>query len=890
MNAKGECLICSLRAGLHEPDEVNHSLGYGDFEIARRDDGSLWELGSGAMGVTYRAHDRVLHRAIALKVIEIPASADVAAVRARFLREARAAAALKHLNVAGIFQFSAAPESDSCFYAMELVEGETLEALVRRDGPLLPEDALAISVQVARALVAAAAQGLIHRDLKPGNIMIVRGNDAPSPQVKVIDFGLAKAINAVAEADLTHGSFIGTPAFASPEQFAGAPADARSDIYSLGVTFWYALTGQVPYPGKTIEEIRDRQRSADLPVEQLRERKTPAPLIDILRRTLALDPARRPSSARELLIQLERCQLRSPKSNVLIAAGIFALLISAAFFTWQKFLPQKISEKSIAVLPFENFGRDPENADFAGGMQDEILSDLSQIADLKVISRTSVMRYQSGTPRNLREIAQSLGVANVVEGSVQRDGSRVRVTAQLIDARTDTHRWSKTYDRELADIFAIQDEIAQEIAHELQAKIAPQEKALIAEKPTSDLTAFAFYERARALDLTDWKDRGKNVVLLKEAVRRDPNFLLAQCRLGEAYVHVYATQETESEDERVQSLARARDVIDAALRLRPDRGEPHLANAQYFFITFQEREARRELEIVSRLMPNDAEALFLEARLDRRENRWEEALIKARRAAELDPHNEFFVAWTAESYLSLRRYGEGEEFLREFKRRNPAGAKEFDSEIARFKLAQGDLAEALALSRYPTDEHGLSAQFWAAFFAKDYPAALRIIAEAPPDLVEGEFCLKSPESAAEARIFRAQGEEEKARGIFEKLRQSLEEHSAHTPRNEWYFANCSQFDAALGRTDEAIREAQMAVEMHPLAGDPINGPTMLVRLAKAYTAAGERDRALEQLEMLARIPSDISYGELRFNPEWDPLRDDVRFEKIVAALKPNGRG
>src|ERR1700720_3654155 len=328
LTGKGECLACLLRGGLEEgvqdngaaaprqssprpvrpsADEAATDYVFGDFEIARREDGSFWELGCGAMGVTYRAVDKVLHRFVALKVIETPAAAGKSQiVRERFLREARAAAALRHPNVAGIFQFGASPEIDRCYYAMELVDGETLEALVRRDGPLKVELTLEIAIQVTRALIAAAVQGLIHRDLKPGNIMLDRPDAATATiEVKVIDFGLAKATNAVVETDLTHGGFVGTPSFASPEQFGSAPAAARSDIYSLGVTLWYALTGQVPYPGKTIEEIRDRQKHTDLPIEQLAERKIPVPLVDILRRTLALDPTERPASARELLAELE---------------------------------------------------------------------------------------------------------------------------------------------------------------------------------------------------------------------------------------------------------------------------------------------------------------------------------------------------------------------------------------------------------------------------------------------------------------------------------------------------------------------------------------------------------------------------------------------------------
>src|SRR5438270_671100 len=268
VNGEGICVACLLSVGLDEPiaeQSSQISLVFGDFEILEREDGSLWELGHGAMGVTYLATDKVLHRHVALKVIEAPASMDGSrAVRERFLREARAAAALRHPNVAGVFQFGASPEADRCYYAMELVDGETLEARVRREGPLKVEVTLEMAVQVARALVAAADQGLIHRDLKPGNIMLKPADSATRKlEAKVIDFGLAKATaDPAGEMDLTHDGFVGTPTFASPEQFEHGPVDARSDIYSLGVTLWYALTGEVPCPGKTMEEIRASQNRA----------------------------------------------------------------------------------------------------------------------------------------------------------------------------------------------------------------------------------------------------------------------------------------------------------------------------------------------------------------------------------------------------------------------------------------------------------------------------------------------------------------------------------------------------------------------------------------------------------------------------------------------------
>src|SRR5947207_4839732 len=504
LNAKGECLACLLRTALNESTmetESPNSLVFGDFEIARREDGSLWELGRGAFGVTYLAVDNVLRRKVALKVIDVPAAARTSqSVRERFLREARAAAALRHPNVAAVFQFGASPDDSHCYYAMELVEGETLEGRVRRDGPLDAKLTLEIAIQITRALMAAAARGVIHRDLKPGNIMLTRVDaDTPELEVKVIDFGLAKAIaDAGGETDLTHGEFVGTPNFASPEQFGSGPIDARSDIYSLGATLWFALTGLAPHSGSTIEEIRDRQARDDPPVEQLVARRVPEPVVKLLRSTLAVDPSKRPASARELMEALESCRWKLAhrisifyKLTALIA--VVAIAVATLFVlrvNRQKITSASVSSiapsasaltalpgKSIAVLPFENLSKNEENAFFAGGVQDEILTELAKIADLKVISRTSVMKYKSDLERNLREIAKTLGVSHVVEGSVQRAGARIRVSVQLIEDRKSTRLNAQHYDRDFADVFAIQSEIAQQLANQLRAKLSPTERA-----------------------------------------------------------------------------------------------------------------------------------------------------------------------------------------------------------------------------------------------------------------------------------------------------------------------------------------------------------------------------------------------------------------------------
>src|SRR5213593_964304 len=335
LNAKGACVACLLRTGLEESSTFDTKspapLVFGDFEVARREDGSFWELGRGAFGVTYLAVDNVLRRRVALKVIDVPAAARGSHImRERFLREARAAAALRHSNVAAIYQFGASPNGSRCFYAMELIEGETLETRVRRDGPLNPKLALEIAIQIASALMAAAAQSLIHRDLKPANIMLTSGNtETAELEVKVIDFGVAKAIaDAGEEMDLTHGGFVGTPNFASPEQFGSGQVDARSDIYSLGATLWFALTGKTPFAGRNIEEIRRAQESDPLPTKQLKAAHVPFRLRSLLKLMLALEPAARPD-IKDLAASLRRCsaQANSVRGiHVAIASAVFLIL------------------------------------------------------------------------------------------------------------------------------------------------------------------------------------------------------------------------------------------------------------------------------------------------------------------------------------------------------------------------------------------------------------------------------------------------------------------------------------------------------------------------------------------------------------------------------------
>ena len=477
------CMSCLLRAGIGSEEETVHdstpdALGggtrFGVYEIDCHADGSLCELGRGAMGVTYRATDTSLQRKVALKIIKTDIAERSADARERFMREARAAAALRHENIATIHQFGMRLETGQYFYAMELIEGETLEERVRRAGPLDASITIEIARQVTSALAAAEKHGLVHRDLKPANLMLVSPDGGTTDVtnkkllVKIIDFGLAKAVHTQTDPkSLTHDRFVGTPAFASPEQFEHAALDVRSDIYSLGETLWFALAGKPPFAGHTLSEIHSAQKSNALPVEQLKAAHVPHRLKSLLESMLAFEPASRPGT-QELAARLQRCspEARSVQRTrgALAAAALLILGASAAIIFLSVRTPNSISnlgapEKSIAVLPFENRSEDKANAYFADGIQDEILTRLSKIADLKVISRTSTQQYQS-KPANLREIAKQLGVATILEGSVQKAADQVRVNVQLINAQTDSHLWADTYDRKLTDIFGVESEIA----------------------------------------------------------------------------------------------------------------------------------------------------------------------------------------------------------------------------------------------------------------------------------------------------------------------------------------------------------------------------------------------------------------------------------------------
>src|SRR5207237_778607 len=396
-------------------------------------------------------------------------------------------------------------QDGECFYAMELVKGETLEARVRRDGPMPLALALEVIEQAARALAAAEACGVVHRDIKPSNIMM-ESDPSGAPIVKVIDYGVAKVLAPEAErgAEQTQTGFIGTPAFASPEQFAQSREtriDTRSDIYSLGVTLWYLLSGRMPFVGRTLREVAAKQ-AEELPLEQLKNAHVPARVIALLQSMLDVDPAKRPQTAREFLSAIHRCytkfsaEARSRRRRSTLAAVGAAVLIPAiALGAWlfQRSKSSAEMERSIAVLPFENLSATGEDTYFTVGMQDEITGDLAKLAGIKVIGSQSTRSYLPGKERNLHAIGRGLGVRHLFEGTVSRDHDQMRVALHLVDLRDSGRPWTETYERPMKDVFALQSEITQAVAAHLQARLSPNETAALHVPPTSNLEAYDAY-------------------------------------------------------------------------------------------------------------------------------------------------------------------------------------------------------------------------------------------------------------------------------------------------------------------------------------------------------------------------------------------------------------
>jgi TolB-like protein len=580
---------------------------------------------------------------------------------------------------------------------------------------------------------------------------------------------------------------------------------------------------------------------------------------------------------------------------VVIGAAISLSLFFLGRYTAGNKIALSGDKKSIAVLPFQSLSQDKNDAYFADGVQDQILTNLAKVSDLKVISHTSVRQYGTGAERNMREIGRQLGVAYIMEGSVQRARDRLRINATLIDARTDAHIWAETYDRTAADLFAIQSELAQSIVTQLKAKLSPKQKAEIEEGPTQDLVAFELYIQAKAivdsyLNATDVRAALLQALhSLDEAIKRDPNFVSAYCYAARANDLLFFF-DLDPTPERI-SLADA--AVKEALRLRPDSAEAHFALADYLFRCKRDYDrALEELAIARPGLPNSTPFFILSGYINRRRNHFADAERDFSTAFALDPRNPNAYNLLADTYVLQRRFPEAVHVYD-----NVLAAGE-QTPIVRFRRASsilwgtGDTGPFRdILAKFPDMEFAggqTPTRAWMAMLDGNYTQAERVLAASPRrDFQDIDFSFYFPKSWYEAMVARAKGDSASATAAFRECREILAQRLIVKPEHARTIAVLAQVDAGLGQKDLAIREAQNAIDLMPISKDIYDGALVLEGLAQVYTWSGDRDRAIELVQKLLTMPGYTNYGRLKLHPLWSPLRGDPRFEKIVNFLAPN---
>ncbi len=891
----------------------------------------LEKIGEGGMGVVWRALDTNLDREVAIKLLTESFAAESHRMT-RFEREAKLLASINHPNVATVYGLH---EQDGArFLAMELIPGTTLASRLRGT-PLPLVEALSIARQAAAALEATHAKGVIHRDLKPANIYVT-----PLGEVKVLDFGIARGIEPAAYAEESAepeptrpGMILGTVSFMSPEQARGKTVDARTDLWSFGCVLYEMLCGRPAFGGETRWDklaavLRQEPDWSAFPDD------TPDTVRELVRGCLHKDPERRLASAGEARRILQTAQglaslsgetpltgefpisgetslpgamplpgelpttgpvtaeARPARSGAAVALIVTAVVLGgAALAIWAISQRRDLRtaggataderSRSIAVLPFDNTLGGAENDGFTAGIHDEILNRLAKIGDLKVISRTSVMEYRDSS-KNLRQIAEELGVATVLEGSVQRAGDQVRINVQLIDAATDEDLWAESYNRKLTleQILSIQSDIAEEIATALQARLTEEERQRIGESPTGDLQAYQLY--LRGLEYLGRPGQAEeNLVEAKRlfglAIERDPSFALAYAGLSRAARNHYwlGGGDREVQDEAVRAAERA-------VELAPELPEAHLALGTCFYMTLDYEDALDHLRIAESGLPGNAELMRWKAYIVRRRGGWEEALRDLTRARALDPRDADAALEVGFTLLNLRRYDEAERY--------------FDSALALVpEYASGRIYRALT----PALRDGT---------LESVREAVREIEAAAPipwkysHGWQGLLCLREFERAkqfvsATDRVFgqwhdypvsllvawtdRLQGREADARRGFQTALDTLKSDVLGRPEDARLLGALAIAYAGLGRKDDALRAGRRAVELMPIERDAFVGAWQLQDLAWIYVMTGEPEAAIETFDRLLSVPCVWSIELLLLDPRIDPLRDHPAFEELV---------
>ena len=913
-----EAPVAGLAANIIEKGQAGLLVGQtiGHYKISKR-------IGSGGMGEVYLATDVTAGRKAALKLLPMRFTGDVERLK-RFQQEARAVVALNHPNILTVYEVG--EDHSTQYIASELIEGETLRQRLAR-GRMELGEAVDVAIQVASALAAAHQAGIVHRDIKPENIML-----RPDGYLKVLDFGIAKLAEEELPATMPRdealllvetnlGSILGTVRYMSPEQACGGQIDKATDIWSLGVVLYEMGTGHAPFTGDTPREVMSSILKKEPPPLTHYIAHAPAELQQIISKALRKDRKERYHSAHELLeslkhlrhklevqAELERSTaapswLRWTRSAAALALVLLVGVLAVALpFYWHRNLTTSPPpEKSIAVLPFENRSEDKTNAYFAEGVQDEILTRLSKIADLKVISRTSTQHYKSA-PENLPEIARQLGVAHILEGSVQKSGDALRVNVQLIKASNDSHLWADTFDRKLTDIFSVESEVAKAIADQLRAKLTGQEEQAISAKPTNNPEAYDAYLRGLAFEgrssssfATYSPDLTRKAAgFYERTVRLDPNFALAWARLSRVNAHLYFSGQVETASDQREAAKRA---LDNAQKLEPNSPETLLALGYYQYWGLRDYgPAKTTFGRVSKMLPSNSEVPMALGRVTRREGHWDESIAYFEQALTLDPRNVGLLIDAASTYTMLRQF--------------PAALKLYDRALditpndpdlmaskAGIYQAQGNLQEAAKLlsgiNEQTPFESAFAIKITQLRLERNYGEAVRLLQDRQAQFHFASEFDKSSNQVGLALAQRLAGDTAGAKASAEEARNTLEQLSRDQPVDALALS-LSQAYAAMGEKDLALKTAAHPIMLLPRAKDSKVGPMFEENLALIQTMLGENSGAISTLTRLLQTPyGSVIYGQapitptlLRLDPIWGPLRADPAFQKLCEEKQP----
>jgi TolB-like protein/Flp pilus assembly protein TadD/predicted Ser/Thr protein kinase len=869
----------------------------GDYELVE-------EVGRGGQGVVFRARQKSLNRTVALKVISLGQWASEAHLK-RFRREAEAAASLDNPGIVPIYEVG--ERDGSCYFSMKFVEGGQLDEVVKRE-PMSIRQATELIAKVARTVHYAHEHGILHRDIKPGNILLDQKGEP-----HLTDFGLARLVESESTVTRTL-EVLGTPSYMAPEQAVGnnAAISSATDVYGLGAVLYQLLTGHPPFAGgATYETIKLLLDTEPRPPRMLNP-KVDRDLSTICLKCLEKDPQHRYSSALALAEDLEhwlkhepirakpsgfltharKWVRRNPGTTVLVTL-LVALAVGLSVSVW-KHKPAVVIPKSVAVLPFENLSEDPNNAYFADGIQEEILTRLASVAGLKVISRSSTQRYQS-EPGNLAAIAKQLGVANIVEGSVQKAADQVRVNVQLINAQTDSHLWADTYDQKLTDIFGIESEIAKRIAGSLQAKLSGREEQALAVKPTNNPEAYDAYLRGLAFEARNYFTsfssdlQGKTVGFYERAVQLDPNFAVAWARLSHVYALIYSNRFDATTAARGEA---AKHALEQAQKLAPNSPETFIALGHYQYLVVGDfGAAETTFERVRKMLPGSSEVRMFLAQCARNEGHWDQSVSYWEQALALDPRNLQVLSRAALTYAHLRQFSTALKLYDRILDITPN-----DQEIMATKAciyqAQGNLPEAARLLSGINEQTPNGITFQRKLnqlqYERNYGEAIRLLQARLAQFHYASQNDKDYDQGGLAYTQRLAGDTAGARVTAERVLNTFEKLYRDQPDNANAAASLSEVYALTGRKDLALKLAERAVMLRPSAKNTVDGPMYEEGLAIIQTMCGENSRAISTLRTLLQTPywsmfyapAPVTAALLRLDPIWDPLRADPAFQKL----------